>query len=270
MKKIITVFLSIVLCFSLFSFKSNAQNEQNFNSSDLAKLKLYLAGLYEEKSEYDLNNDDIITSLDLSILKLVLAGRQTAISTLGSTKNGYLIEEKDGVTYIDGILIVNKTYSLPNDYNPADIKNECKRAFNEMKANALKDGISIWISSGFRSYKTQKNLFERYCKNDVVSNVEMYSARPGHSEHQTGLAIDVNSASSSAYETTYKKVGEWLENNCHRYGFIIRYPKGKENITGYIYEPWHIRYVGKDYAKKIKESGLCLEEYLGIDSKYAY
>ena len=83
-----------------------------------------------------------------------------------------------------------------------------------------------------------------------------------------GDRTDVNKASSSAFENIYKDVGVWLEENCWDFGFIIRYPKGKEHITGYIYEPWHIRYVGKDYAIKIKESALTLEEYLGITSEY--
>ena len=272
MKKIISVFLAVTLGLSIFCFSARAENREQsvtFDTVVLASLKLYLAGLNEKSEEYDFNSDGVITTLDLSILKLILAGSENFIPTLSSTKKGYLIEEKCGVTYIDGILMVNKTYSLPKDYSPSSLTKECERAFDEMKKAALKDGVIVWVSSGYRSYETQKALYQKYCKNDGVLLADTYSARPGHSEHQTGLSIDVNSASSIDYETIYKKVGEWLENNCHHYGFIIRYPKGKEHITGYIHEPWHIRYVGKDYAIKIKESGLCLEEYWGVDSKYA-
>ena len=138
-----------------------------------------------------------------------------------------------------------------------------------MKAAAKKDGISIWISSSFRSYKSQKKLYDSYCARDGVNAADRYSARPGHSEHQSGFAIDVNSASTTAYDTIYKGVGEWLKEHCFEYGFIIRYPEGKESITGYKHEPWHIRYVGTDLALLLKQNGQTLEEYLGITSRYA-
>lgn len=188
-------------------------------------------------------------------------------TVIGTTSKGYTITLKNGVTYVDGLLIVNKTYSLPETYNPG-IASACSKAFNKMKAAAKKDGVSIWISSSFRSYKSQKKLYEAYCERDGSAAADRYSARPGHSEHQSGYAIDVNSASTVAYQSTYKKVGEWLKANCADFGFIIRYPEGKEGITGYQYEPWHIRYVGTDLAKTIMNSGLTLEEYFGINSSY--
>ena len=95
---------------------------------------------------------------------------------------------------------------------------------------------------------------------------DTYSARAGHSEHQTGLAFDLNSLEESFGET---REGIWLREHCWEYGFIIRYPKGKESITGYMYEPWHVRYLGKSAAKSVFESGLCLEEYLNVTSAYA-
>ncbi|SHM85198.1 D-alanyl-D-alanine carboxypeptidase [Ruminococcus flavefaciens] len=120
-------------------------------------------------------------------------------------------------------------------------------------------------SSGFRSYATQNTIYNNYVASDGVEVADTYSARPGHSEHQTGLAIDVNSISNDFIGTPEC---EWLAKNAHKYGFIIRYPKGKESITGYRYEPWHIRFVGIDTATAIYNSGLCLEEYLDIDSFY--
>ncbi len=272
MKRLLSVVLALILSLSLFSFPLKAETDEASPAIDttlLAQLKLFLAGINETIIGCDFNSDNAVNTLDLSILKLKLAGNEEIIPMLNFTKNGYIIEEKAGVTYIDGILVVNKTYGLPQDYAPEKIVDECQKAFDEMKKGAKEDGISIWISSGYRSYGTQKTLYDNYCKSDGVLNADTYSARPGYSEHQTGLAIDVNKASSAAYQTTYKKVGEWLEENCWDYGFIIRYPKGKEHITGYIHEPWHVRYVGKEYARKIKESGLCLEEYFGIESKYA-
>ena len=98
------------------------------------------------------------------------------------------------------------------------------------------------------------------------AEADRYSARPGHSEHQTGLAFDLNSLDQSFGQT---KEGKWIAANSWKYGFILRYPQDKEAQTGYMYEPWHVRYLGKDVAKKVYDSGLCLEEYLNITSVYA-
>lgn len=175
-------------------------------------------------------------------------------------------EEAKDVTHIKGILIANKTYALPSTYNPG-VNSEAQSAFNKMQAAASNDGVKIWIRSGFRSYDYQKTLYNNYVSKDGKTAADTYSARPGHSEHQTGLAFDLNSLSTSFGET---KEGKWLAKNCAKYGFIIRYPKGKESITGYQYEPWHVRYLGVETATKVYESGKCLEEYLGIQSKYTY
>ena len=175
------------------------------------------------------------------------------------------IEKKDGLTYVNGILIVNKTYSLPKDYDPGKINDEAKKSFEEMREAASKDKITLWIQSGYRSYKTQDELYNNYVKQNGKEKADTFSAKPGHSEHQSGYAMDLNIIDSS-FEGTKEAI--WIEKNCYKYGFIIRYPKGKEKITGYKYEPWHIRYLGKENAKKVYESGLTLEEYLGIDSKY--
>lgn len=171
-----------------------------------------------------------------------------------------------GVTYIQGILIANKTYALPADYDPG-IDPTAYAALNEMFAGAAQDGITLWIASGYRSYATQNWLYNNYVAMDGKAAADTYSARPGHSEHQTGLAFDLNDVSDYFANTDE---GIWLANNCWKYGFIIRYPAGKEAKTGYKYEPWHVRYLGRDVAKAVYESGLCLEEYLGITSVYSY
>ena len=169
--------------------------------------------------------------------------------------------------YIDGILIVNKSYSLPSDYNPGGLTAECSSAFEELRQGASADGIDIYLSSGFRSYETQTYLYNGYVYYYGQATADTFSARPGHSEHQTGLAIDCNII-SDAFIGTPEAI--WLEEHCHEYGFIIRYPRGKESITGYKYEPWHIRYIGAENAKMIHDSGLTLEEYFGISSVYDY
>lgn len=176
------------------------------------------------------------------------------------------IEVKNGLTYVNGILIVNKTYSVPNDYNPGTLTTETKNAFDEMQKAAEKDNIKLWITSGFRSYSLQTSLYNNYVLKDGKEKADTYSARPGHSEHQTGLAMDLNIVDSS-FEGTKEAI--WIADNCYKYGFIIRYPKGKEEITGYKYEPWHVRYLGKELSEKVYKSGKTLEEYLNITSKYS-
>ena len=171
----------------------------------------------------------------------------------------------ENATYIDGILIANKTYPLPETFNPG-VNAVAKAALDEMFAAAKNDGITLKVVSGFRSYSTQKTLYGNYVKRDGQAAADRYSARAGHSEHQTGLAFDLNSTKDSFADT---KEGKWIAQNAHKYGFIVRYPKDKEEITGYMYEPWHVRYLGKDIAPKVFDSGLCLEEYLGITSVYA-
>lgn len=174
------------------------------------------------------------------------------------------IEVIDGITYVQGILIANKTYALPSIYNPGT-DDEAYNALDEMQSAAAKEGIVLYVVSGFRDYDTQEAIYNNYVSYDGKANADRYSARPGHSEHQTGLAFDLNELEESFGET---REGKWLAANAHKYGFIIRYPKGKEHITGYMYEPWHVRYLGKDIATKVYNSGLTLEEYLGITSQY--
>lgn len=170
-----------------------------------------------------------------------------------------------GMTYIDGILIVNKTYALPSDYAPG-IDSFAQSAFDKMQADAAALGLNIYISSAYRSYDYQAGLYERYVAESGQAEADRFSARPGHSEHQTGLAFDLNTITDAFKDTNE---GKWVAENCHKYGFIIRYPEDKESITGYKYEPWHIRYLGTDIASSVYESGLCLEEYLSITSEYA-
>lgn len=196
----------------------------------------------------------------------VSASRTTSATVTTPAAQRDDIEVINGITYVQGVLIANKTYSLPSSYDPGALDPTALAAFKEMAAAAKKDGMTLNICSGYRSYAFQKQLYNNYCKRDGQTAADRYSARPGHSEHQTGLAMDINHAGSSFDKTPEAK---WLAENCWKYGFIIRYPKGKEEITGYKYESWHVRYLGKDWAKIIYDSGLTLEEYFGITSKYA-
>ncbi|WP_294478452.1 D-alanyl-D-alanine carboxypeptidase family protein [uncultured Ruminococcus sp.] len=217
----------------------------------------------------DVSGDGSVNTTDLTRLAAFVKGKRYLDGSEPTPPpepepEGPVIEVRNGVTYVDGILVVNKSYALPENYG-SGLTAETQKAFNNMQAAAWNDGISLWICSGFRSYSYQSQLYWNYVNRDGQWAADTYSARPGHSEHQTGLAIDINDASSNFNGTPAAK---WIAAHCTEYGFIIRYPYGKQDKTGFMYEPWHVRYVGKDLAKKITASGLCLEEYLGIDSYY--
>ncbi len=186
-----------------------------------------------------------------------------------TTSNGHKGTVKDGITYIDGIMIANKTYALPSSYDPGDIIGYVWEAFKEMQAGGSAEGAYFDLCSGYRSYNYQKGLYNRYVNQDGKAEADTYSARPGHSEHQTGLAMDIGKVDRN-YGEEYG--GIWLANNAWKYGFILRYPYGKTGETGYIYEPWHFRYVGKDLAKTLYNNGdwITLETYFGINSEYTY
>lgn len=196
------------------------------------------------------------------------------------TDKGYTLVIKNGIAYIDGHLIVNKTYAVPEDYQPENtaepvtgercvncLEKEVMEAFQLMRSDATSLGLNIYIASGYRSYSYQNKLYNNYSAVSGVSGADVYSARPGHSEHQTGLCFDLNSVEDS-FATTDE--GKWINQNAYLYGFVIRYPKGKETITGYQYESWHLRYVGKELASKLYHDGdwITLEEYYGISSSY--
>lgn len=171
--------------------------------------------------------------------------------------------------YVDDIVVVNKKYGLPQNYRATEeLEKDAIDAANRMMKAAQEDGIVIKIRSGYRSYSIQSTLYNNYVRRDGKEAADKYSAVPGYSEHQTGLAFDFTTSDTS------KSVGEWftdtiqakwLYENAYKYGFIIRYPEGKEDITGYQYESWHYRYVGEEHSRNFAMNNLTLEEYLGLD-----
>lgn len=174
------------------------------------------------------------------------------------------------------LVLVNKFNRLDDRYIPSDLekinlayannykylRSVAKNSFEIMSSEAKKLGLEIVAVSAFRSYRYQKDLYEYYVKEKGLEYADKASARPGHSEHQTGLTLDVmgENGDYNLFEET--KEFRWLKDNAYKYGFILRYPKGKEHITGFKYEPWHYRYVGSDIALEIYENNLTLEEYL--------
>ena len=174
--------------------------------------------------------------------------------------------------------LVNKNFKLDENYIPIDLEKisleySCKdkylrklakEYFEKMAKQAKLEGFNIIAVSTYRSYEYQKKLYNNYVKDKGFYYADMASARPGHSEHQTGLAVDIADLSLDYDNFENTKEFNWIKNNAHKYGFIMRYPKAKFHITGFKYEPWHYRYVGIDIATYIYENNLTLEEYKKI------
>lgn len=180
------------------------------------------------------------------------------------------------------LVLVNKEYTISRDYYPTDmvdidgslstnqnlkVKREAYDAYKAMLADAQAEGLNFCICSAYRSYELQESLYYNSLSTNGKEYTDKMFAYPGRSEHHTGYAIDVTSASMNwglSQDYADYPDGAWIAENCAEYGFIIRYPKGKEDITGYMYEPWHIRYVGVDIAREITEAGITFEEYMGV------
>lgn len=184
----------------------------------------------------------------------------------------------DHVSFSSVHVIINKQHALDEDYIPDDLviptlssiqdgiylRREASEALETMFEQAKLEDVSLRLGSGYRSYQTQEGLYNSYVQKDGETLANRYSAKPGESEHQTGLAVDISDDTMSAWlSNRFKdtKEGKWLASNSYRYGYILRYPEDKEEITGYMYEPWHFRYIGIDEALKVYESNLTLEEY---------
>lgn len=167
----------------------------------------------------------------------------------------------------NGLIIANKQHPLPIDYNKGeDII--ARSAFNEMAAAAKLDGFELVAFSTFRSFERQEVLYNQYVEKDGEQAADQYSARPGYSEHQTGLAFDIGEKNFEQHwaAATFGETpaGEWVAQNAHLYGFILRYPLGKEEVTGYMHESWHFRYVGVEPATDMFTHKQTLEEYLDL------
>ena len=213
----------------------------------------------------------------------MLSIRTIASLTLGAAMMfeswGYMMPHQDPT---DTLILVNKNNKAPAvpvtlvkpDVQPTReavseniyMRPEAAAALEDLFEAAAQDGITLYATSGYRSYSTQKAIFERKLERMDEKQANASVAKPGYSEHQTGLAMDIEGETTKGTGLTEvfgeSPEGIWTAEHCAEYGFIIRYPKGKTNITGYIYEPWHIRYVGKEAAAEITELGVTFEEYI--------
>lgn len=259
MKKICMLLLILAVCFGCSTTdnenkeKANPQSEKTNPSSEAPKT--------DEKQNYP-------------DLKAHLLEETITVNSKGEKV----------VTNPDDLLVVsNKERNLPENYKPKDLvipnvpfpfeenvekkymRKEAAEALEQLFADAKKENLQLYAMSGFRSYERQRDVFAMNVKKLGEETARRVSAAPGQSEHQTGLAMDITCPEVDFQLTVeFEKTseGKWVLENAHKYGFIIRYPKGKEAITGYDYEPWHLRFVGTEHAAYMKEHNLTLEEYL--------
>lgn len=273
-KGIITV---ILLLFIIFSSVLFWYNYSNYDQLEIVKEKVY-----DEEPVY-LDHQDEFNIVNSNYLEKYYS-RYVAYKKKNPNYSDDII-----ITYVnigldndfytnmqdsnmkDGILVLcNKYHKLKSNYVPdlvslsgyggGSMQREAAKYFKKMVDAAKKDSIKLYNVSAYRSYYDQKYIYNSYVKRDGVKKADTYSARAGSSEHQTGLATDINTASSSVHFENTKEYA-WLIKNSYKYGFILRYPEGKTYITGYKYEPWHYRYVGTDVAKYIYENNITYEEY---------
>ncbi|SHM48472.1 M15 family metallopeptidase [Gracilibacillus kekensis] len=268
---ILMVFVTLISC-QQESYSTEKQDKRNYQAEHKKEPNTALvnAGVDEETDEGETSEQDTPNQSDQE--------NDTA-------------EQEDGLKVIDNPtsveLVVNKQRKLPDGYEPGDLvdanvpyhpsagEGNPKRLLRQVAADALEelfqaaeaDGLDLIAVSGYRSAQRQKQLYENSVAKNGQEHADKFSAKPGTSEHQTGLAMDVASAALVAVlEQSFIETdeGKWLEDNAHKYGFIIRYPEGKEEITGYGYEPWHLRYVGEEMATEIYQAQTTLEEYFGL------
>lgn len=239
-------------------------NEYISNLKDYLKYKYFKISNLNRYIDYRNNNNLDIQNVILNV-------------NMNLDKEPY--EYYNTITDTENILIlVNKYNKLPDNYEPNDLnkinsnnsirelylKKEACDAFELMCNDAKTLGLNIIAISSYRTKEYQKNLYNDYVNRNGVTKADTYSARPRFSEHETGLALDVMGSNKNYTKFAYTNEYEWVKENAYNYGFIIRYPENKEDITKYIYESWHLRYVGKDVAKYIYDNNLTLEEYLAL------
>lgn len=221
-------------------------------------LALTLAACSQEKS----TTTEAKSSAEQSTVQEGTAGSK---SQEASQKKAEVVNKGDHYSIqgkYDEIVVANKHYPMSKDYNPGE-NPTAKAELLKLIAAMQQAGFPISDHySGFRSYETQTQLYQNYVNKDGKAEADRYSARPGYSEHQTGLAFDVIGTNGDL--VTEEKAAQWLLDHAADYGFVVRYLKGKEKETGYMAEEWHLRYVGKE-AKEIAASGLSLEEYYGFE-----
>lgn len=287
---IIFIIIVLIMIFSLYKVsvfivkKIFTKEEKVVEKNETVKKEIEKTDSLKEKySKLDNINQKLDFFIDENIDRYIsykeknsdLSLEQVIINVNIGLDNEYYTDVKPAINLDQYNVLVNKYHSLSKDYVPKDLEDidtkyaikgmkmvsYAKDAFEEMSKAALKDKMHILAMSTYRSYDYQVNLYNKYAKKDGVDAANTYSAKAGFSEHQTGLAVDVYNGSTSY--TSFEKTKEfnWMQENAYKYGFIMRYPKDKEKETGYKYEAWHYRYIGKEIAKYINDNKITYEEY---------
>lgn len=215
-----------------------------------------------------------IAILGISIIAISTFIEAKTVNTYIDTKIGQNTEQRKEE---NNLVLVNKENPVSSEYKSENmvkcniqflesstdeekyLQEDAAKSIEELFAKAKEEGIEFIGTSAYRSYETQKGIFKKNVNTRGIKEANKYAAKPGKSEHQTGLAIDVTNTERWFDKST--KEAMWLADNAHEFGFILRFLEGKEHITGYNFEPWHIRYVGKEVAKEIYDKGITLEEY---------
>ena len=272
-KKIFSIlicFLIIILIIVILPNKKDEKKELTPEQKQVNKLKKVPYYKKEYKNRYlsyqkenkDLSIENIVTHVNIGL------------------DNPYYTNTKPSTNLNTELILVNKYNYVTENYVPENLQplntsyarsgmqlvDIAKEAFESMSDDAKKEGMNIIAMSSYRSYDYQVNLYNNYVKTDGKEAADTYSARPGYSEHQTGLAVDVYNLELPY--TSFEETEEfnWMQENAYKYGFILRFPKDKVDITGYQYEAWHYRYVGKEVAKYIHNHNMTLEEYIAKKS----
>lgn len=259
MKKIFifTLFIFIIIFLLTIIFIDKKENKNIYQDIPFYKevnLDRYIK--YKENNP-NLKTIDIVTRVNLNLDKKdytnVVESEHLNSTNILINKHIYLRED-----YIpDNLVKINPKYTVSTKY----LVNEANNSLEKMIEDINKDNLNIRIISAYRSYSYQKDLYDNYVSKDGIKLADTYSARPGYSEHQTGLVIDIDSIKTSYEQFEFTNEFKWMQKNSYKYGFILRYPKNKENITGFIYESWHYRYVGKEIAKYIYDNNITFDEY---------
>ena len=266
--------LKIMSCW-IFVVVASALGIRNVSDNNIDNNKSSVNSSKKNESIEEINNKEGLLAKSRS------QEQNKSFSTDSDTLKSNEIKRLEGILNDELFILVNENNKLEDDYVPSTLVEsdiafeeyiDCKQldertsnAAKEMFNAALKENINLIAISGYRSYSVQQNLYNSRVEVKGIEKTRQYTAEPGASEHQTGLAIDIVCNDYPYLDEEFENTDafKWLFNNCYKYGFILRYQKGKEDITGYNYEPWHFRYIGDvDIAKDIMERGICFEEFI--------
>lgn len=268
MKKIVIILSIIIIVIFIFLmiilFNTNSKDkdliisrDNKFSNLSYYKEKNLKRYIKYKKNNNSLKDEDIVTRVNLNLDKKYYTD---TIPSKNLNTNYVLVNKYN---YLRNDYIPNNLELLNNSYSKSGIYlvKEAKDMLEKLINKAKDDGMNIRVISAYRSYVYQENLYNSYVKDDGIKKADTYSARPGYSEHQTGLVIDVTKSFDDFNNFENTEEYDWMLKNAQNFGFILRYPKDKEDITTYNFESWHFRYVGVDLAKKIKASNLTFDEY---------